>query len=248
MTSSFAGDGGASLGWINYDFITAGKHDPAFNNYGGEDRFWLGPEGGQYALWFKLEEKQIVKNWFTPSALNTGAFRVVSHDATRCRLARRVRVTNASKYTFDLDVERKARLLDLKQFEASFGAKAADEVRQKQAPSHPIPYVGFETINTAKNIGPLAWEMTSGMVSIWTLGQFPSGDQTVIIVPYKPGSDKELGQVVQSDYFGPVPDDRLKITPSAVLFRAMGNSEPSSAFRRNERSPSRARSTCALAR
>ncbi len=222
MTSSFAGDRGASLGWINYDFITAGKHDPAFNNYGGEDRFWLGPEGGQYALWFKLEEKQVVKNWFTPSALNTGAFRVISHNATSCRLARRVRVTNASEYTFDLEVERAVRLVDVKQFEASFGVMAADEVRQKETQTFPLPYVGFETVNTAKNVGPTAWDTLSGMVSIWTLGQFPSGDQTVIIVPYKPGSDAELGQVVQSDYFGTVPDDRLKVTPSAVLFRADG--------------------------
>ena len=43
---------GASLGFVNRSFIDAGKTGTAFDNYGGEDRFWLGPEGGQYALYF----------------------------------------------------------------------------------------------------------------------------------------------------------------------------------------------------
>lgn len=51
MTSST--DGKASYGWINYDLIKSGKLLPHMNAFGGEDRFWLGPEGGQFALYFK---------------------------------------------------------------------------------------------------------------------------------------------------------------------------------------------------
>jgi Family of unknown function (DUF6786) len=51
MTSAVAAEG-RSLGWINRPFIAAGKTGTAFDNYGGEDRFWLGPEGGQYGLYF----------------------------------------------------------------------------------------------------------------------------------------------------------------------------------------------------
>jgi hypothetical protein len=43
---------GQSFGWINRDFIRAGKTGTQFDNYGGEDRFWLGPEGGQLGLYF----------------------------------------------------------------------------------------------------------------------------------------------------------------------------------------------------
>ena len=47
MTSA-TGDGtGASLGWVNRPFITTATPDPHFNNYGGEDRFWLGREAGR---------------------------------------------------------------------------------------------------------------------------------------------------------------------------------------------------------
>src|SRR5688572_30069662 len=43
MTSAVSPDG-LSLGWVNRTFISAGKTGTAFDNYGGEDRFWLGPE------------------------------------------------------------------------------------------------------------------------------------------------------------------------------------------------------------
>ncbi len=41
--------------------------------------------------------------------------------------------------------------------------------------------------------------------------------------PYQPGSEAERGPVVKSDYFGPVPQERLRILPEAVLLRADGN-------------------------
>ena len=41
MTSSL--DGETSFGWLNKAFIDSGNDDPIFNNYGGEDRLWLGP-------------------------------------------------------------------------------------------------------------------------------------------------------------------------------------------------------------
>src|SRR6185295_544225 len=53
MTSTADGDQGNSYGWINYNFIAANEIRKHMNAYGGEDRFWLGPEGGQYAIFFK---------------------------------------------------------------------------------------------------------------------------------------------------------------------------------------------------
>jgi len=53
LTSSANGQDGYSFGWLNYDLIASGKFLPHCNNFGGEDRFWLGPEGGQYSIFFK---------------------------------------------------------------------------------------------------------------------------------------------------------------------------------------------------
>ena len=56
MTSSAQGDSGVSFGWINYELIRSGQRKKQFNPFGGEERFWLGPEGGQYALYFSPGE------------------------------------------------------------------------------------------------------------------------------------------------------------------------------------------------
>src|SRR5476649_1800028 len=48
MTSTTEDVDGRSLGWVNRSFIEKGEKDPHFNNYGGEDRLWLAPEGGAY--------------------------------------------------------------------------------------------------------------------------------------------------------------------------------------------------------
>src|SRR5262245_24033669 len=52
MTSTAEGDAGTSFGWINRDLIASGKLQPHINVFGGEDRFWLGPEGGQFSIFF----------------------------------------------------------------------------------------------------------------------------------------------------------------------------------------------------
>ena len=71
MTSAVEAQG-SSLGFVNRGFIEAGKTGTAFDNYGGEDRFWLGPEGGQYALYFPAGKPFAFENWQTPSAFQAG--------------------------------------------------------------------------------------------------------------------------------------------------------------------------------
>ena len=85
-----------------------------------------------------------------------------------------------------------------------------------------MKFVAYETDNTLTNRGD---NMTreKGLVSIWILGMMNAGPRTVVIVPYKPGGEAELGPVVKSDYFGAVPAERLQTLPEAVLLRADGN-------------------------
>src|SRR4029453_13486832 len=52
MTSTAAWKGGLSFGWINRDLIASGETRKHINAYGGEDRFWLGPAGGEFSLVF----------------------------------------------------------------------------------------------------------------------------------------------------------------------------------------------------
>jgi hypothetical protein len=218
MTSTCGGLDGPSFGFIHREFIERGQHDPHFNNQGGEDRMWLSPEGGQFSLWFKPGAAQTLDNWFTPPALNEGPFAIVSrNDDPFYRLVRRMRFQNASGTPFDLDVNRDIRLLNEWDLVRLFGREATELMN---GPT--VKMVGYETINTITNRGP-AMTKEKGLVSIWMLGMFNASPETVVLAPYKPGPESELGPVIKSDYFGPVPADRLKITPEAVFFRADAN-------------------------
>lgn len=218
MTSTCAGLDGPSFGFICNDFITAGKLNPHFNNYGGEERLWLAPEGGQFSLWFKPGAAQNLTNWYTPPALNEGAWPVSSPaGAPSVRMSAAMKLQNASATEFQLAVTRDVRLLGPAELNDLLGASAAAML---QAPG--VKMVAYQTVNQVTNRGS-ALTQAKGLVSIWLLSMLNAGPRTVTIVPYKPGGEAELGPVVRSDYFGQVPPERLKVTPQAVLFNADAN-------------------------
>jgi hypothetical protein len=217
MTSTCAGRDGPSFGFVNRAFIEAGRLDPRFNNYGAEERMWLSPEGGQFSLWFKPGAEQTLENWYTAPALNEGPFEArPAPDGRSCVLNKRMKFQNASATEFDLVVSREVRLLSGEELGDLFGQPAARLIAADD-----VNTVAYETVNTIVNWGePMTRE--KGLVSIWILGMFNASPQTVVIVPYKQGDQSRLGPPVKSDYFGPVPPERLKILPEAILLLADG--------------------------
>jgi len=111
MTSSAAGEKGASFGWINRDLISTDKFVQHFNPFGGEDRFWLGPEGGQFSIFFSKGAAFDLDHWFTPAAFDTEPFTVVSKTADSIVCHRDIQLTNYSGTKFSLDVNRTVRLV-----------------------------------------------------------------------------------------------------------------------------------------
>ena len=77
FTSTATGDKGLSFGWINYNLFKSGKVSKQFNPYGGEERPWLGPEGGPFSIYFEKGKEQIFENWVAPKELDVLAFDVV---------------------------------------------------------------------------------------------------------------------------------------------------------------------------
>src|SRR5512136_2409111 len=73
MTSTAGGPDGLSFGWINREALAAGQNNPHMNAFGGEDRFWLGPEGGQFSIFFKKGAAFDLDHWFTPPPINEQA-------------------------------------------------------------------------------------------------------------------------------------------------------------------------------
>jgi hypothetical protein len=208
MTSSCAGDDGPSLGWVNRGPMQELDNDPKFNNYGGEDRFWLGPEGGPYSLFFSMGAAQIMESWIVPECVGQGGFEVRNRGLDRVFLGRHVTATNARGARFTLDIDREIRLLAPAEIEELSG-KLPDGVSA----------VAFKSTNKLTNVGKAPFKPETGLMSIWILGMFKPGKRNVVIAPYRAGGK---GPALKDDYFGKVPASRLKTKSGCAAFLADG--------------------------
>ncbi len=115
MTSTLGGLSGFSHGWINRELIASGAKLPRFNPYGGEDRFWLGPEAGQFAIFFKPGDPFDLDRWSAPAPIDTEPFELVSVAANLVRMQTSMQLDNYAGARFHLQVEREIRLLNRQQ-------------------------------------------------------------------------------------------------------------------------------------
>lgn len=213
MTSTFAGPEGLSLGWINRELIASGKTLAHFNPYGGEDRFWLGPEGGQFSIFFKKDSQFNLESWYTPSAIDTEPFDLVAKDKSKASFSKSIHLENYSGTHFDLEVEREIRLLNAKETASILGI----------SPEHSVQVVAYQSDNKILNSGQNAWTKQTGLLSIWILGMFKPSSFTTIVIPFQEDKDKDLGPIVNDTYFGKVPADRLTIGEEVIYFKGDGN-------------------------
>jgi len=208
MTSAVARDG-LSLGWVNHEFIAAGGTGTPFDNYGGEDRFWLGPEAGQYGLYFPRGAPFELSSWQVPASLQEGPWEIRDQSASSVTYARAIRVGNYSGTTFDMHVERTVRLVSAEAAAKQMGVSLSADLR----------WVGFETVNRVTNTGRHPWTKEGGLPSIWILGMFNAFGSTTVVIPFKGSAS---GDVVNDRYFGKVPADRLRVRDGVLLFSADG--------------------------
>jgi len=197
MTSALE-EHGSSLGFVNRSFIEAGKTATAFDNYGGEDRFWLGPEGGQYALYFAPGKPFEFGNWQTPAGFQQGEWRELASSPTSAVFEQAFSVVNYASTKLDVAVRREIALVSAEQ--------AAKALLTALPPD--VKWVGFETKNTITNRGARAWTEKEGLPSVWILGMFSPAPDTSIIVPFE---KQAAGEVVNDRYFGKVPAERLRL-------------------------------------
>lgn len=203
--------GGQSLGFINRKFIAAGQTGTAFDNYGGEDRFWLGPEGGQFGLYFPALKPFTFDNWQTPHELQEGAWETRTETPTSVTFAHAFSVSNYQPRPFKVEVERTVVLLSPEQAKERLGTALPASLK----------WVGFSTENKLTNAGSNAWNEQNGLLSVWILGMFAPVVGTHVIIPFETAA---AGEVVNDRYFGKVPADRLRVREAQgyLLFRADG--------------------------
>jgi hypothetical protein len=209
MSSTARGEAGTSYGWLNYAHISSGQSTMHMNAYGGEERFWLSPEGGQFSVYFSKNQDFTFDNWQTPAVIDSEPFEVVRTEASAALFRRRAELVNYSGTRFEVEIEREIRMLDQPAMQRLLGG--------------PLPaglqVVGYESRNTLTNRGD-DWSRDSGVLGIWILGMFKPSDQTTIVAPVN--RQGTLPLLLTDNYFGTVPAERLRVTEGAVLLKADG--------------------------
>lgn len=212
MTSTAGGAGGLSYGWIGREAITSGKRQPHMNVFGGEDRFWLGPEGGQFSIYFKANDPFDFEHWQVPATVDWGGWQIVNQKDSSVQLRTNASLTNTKGTVFNLEIDRTVRLLDATTIAQVLGLDKIDN----------IDIVGYESINTITNVGKEPWNKQGGLLSIWILGMYNPSAKATVVIPFQTGSTEEKGPIVNDAYFGKIPRDRLVIANGVLFFRADG--------------------------
>jgi len=213
MTSTSEGDTGFSFGWINHELIKSGKILPHINPYGGEERLWLGPEGGQYSIFFKKGDEFVYNNWQTPAFIDTIPFTVTRITDTSALFSSYADIENYSGTLFKLGIEREVTLLSVGQIIKETGIDLTG-----------LNTIAFRSANKLTNHGKNEWKKESGLLSVWMLGMFNPSPAVTVVIPVKPGEEKELGVYVNDNYFGKISSGRLKVSGNNVCFKADGKS------------------------
>jgi hypothetical protein len=221
MTSTFNRKAGPSFGWINRPVIEKGflseedkqgKLEEHIYIFGGEERFWLGPEGGQYALFFKPGSKFEFSDWGTPPAIDTEAFELVEQTRTSAKFKHTTELINYSGAEFNVGIQRTVKLLAPQDASKLLGVELSEGLRM----------VGYETDNRITNTGSGAWKSETGLLSIWMLGMYNPSPETTVVIPFKEGDEKTLGPKVNDTYFGKVPPEYLRVERQELFFRGDG--------------------------
>ena len=212
FTSTANGPEGESHGFVNYKFFDAGILDEHMNGYGGENRFWLGPEGGRYSVYFAPGTEQVYENWHTPKPIDTEPWELETASDTEALFTKEMVVTNYQGTDLKIGVERRVELLSREQSSRELGISLPSEMKM----------VAYRTDNQITNRNDFSWNEKTGTVCIWMLDMFNPSEEAVTIIPYHIGSEEELGSVVTSDYFGEIPADRLVDEEGVLFFKTDG--------------------------
>ena len=212
FTSTASGDSGTSFGWVNYKAF--GKSDEHMHAYGGENRLWLGPEGGKFSIFFKPGTKMEFANWKTPADYDTASWDVDAKDGISVTMHKDMALQNYAGTNLSLKIDRKVEIIERAQIFSNLQLTNDDSLH----------IVGYTTHNTLSNTGKEGWTETTGMPCIWMLDMFKPSPQTVILVPFSNPAKDAVSKVATTNYFGEIPADRLKFTDSILFLKADGKS------------------------
>ena len=213
FTSTAEGLEGKSFGWINYNLLESDTILDHMNGYGGEDRLWIGPEGGQFSVFFKPGGEMNYANWFTPAPVDTEPWELISKSQSKVEMQKEMTLKNYSGSEFSLLINRNINLFDTEKVTDLLGIKIPENVN----------WVGYGSENIMTNTGDNAWTRETGTLSIWMLNMFSPGDHITVVIPFREGDEKDMGPIATTNYFGEITPERIKYSNNVIFFRVDGN-------------------------
>lgn len=212
LGTSFSGESGTFGGYINHRAFTEGMKD-AWDNWGGEERYWLCPEGGQYGLMFR-DKRESFSHYHVQDGINNQPYEVTeaSPHGSFLRMRSRMRLQNKQGTNFDVEVARHISPLDNCPYANGCGSS--------------VDVVGFQSESTLSNIGQIPFSRDTGALAHWHIGQFPVGKHTIAAIPYRASSSED--PPIREDYFkdfclgGFMPRHHYSKLNNCVLLKADG--------------------------
>jgi hypothetical protein len=211
MTSSASSDSGYSFGWVNYDLISSNKYKEHINAYGGEERIWLAPEGGQFSFFFKKGVSYDFEHWYTPPAFDTMLYNIVTKTDSNVEFSKDISLINRSGTIFDIRIDRKVSILSAAEIDSSLSISLDSGLHA----------VAYTSVNTLTNRGSFAWDRKTGAPAVWLLGMMKPSPNSTIVLPLKRNAT-DTGAIVHDAYFGKIPDDRWKVAGMNAYLKADG--------------------------
>ena len=213
MTSSSQGEDGQSYGFIKYDAFGQ-PHDPQINLFGGEDRIWISPEGGQFSVFFDPDVPMDFANWRTPKILDSTPYDVVDKNDTIIVTKQSTPLKNMSGYVFDIELERTVELLS---------TETASEHLKTDVSG--VSLAAHESRNKLSNIGDKAWQQETGLIGLWAICMSKPSPGATLMIPFRKGAESELGTIVTSDYFGELDTNRLAVNEELGMIFLLGDGD-----------------------
>lgn len=210
FTSTAEGLNGKSFGWVNYKAFDEPVNDH-MNAFGGEDRMWLGPEGGKYSIYFKQGTEQVFDNWHTPPAIDTEAWQLTASNGKKVSMVKETAIINYAGTPLKIKMERDVEIMENETIEQMLNVTLNENVN----------VVGFKTVNRLFNTGTNEWTEQTGAPCIWNLDMFMPSESCIIVIPY---IENAQGKVATTDYFGEIAGDRIKYSNGVLFFKADGKS------------------------
>ena len=212
FTSTVNGLAGTSLGYVGYKALDAETFDEHMNGYGGENRFWIGPEGGRYSVYFEPGKEQVFNHWHTPKPIDIEPWEVAGSDKRSVEFIKQMDVVNYLGTRLSLRVNRTIELLETSQAARMLGVEIEPE----------LGVVAYVTRNKITNLNDFEWTKETGTVCIWMLDMFNPAPKAVTVIPFVEGDESVLGKIATTDYFGEIPADRLQIREGVIFLKTDG--------------------------